>query len=461
MILVDTLRADYLGTYGFLGNVSPHLDRFAKKSVVFSKCFSQAPWTKPSIASLFTSLQVQVHQVESHEGKFGDKDLGHKTDTLASEAVTLAEVLKDGGYATAAFVVNPWIRVRHGFGQGFDVFDTEIKGNGTDGDAVFAAATEWIRAASPDAPYFVYIHLMDVHGPYDAPDEDYEAIRDSPSLGSTRELSRREYSDIASYLRKTPWAGGSGRDVRNWRGRYAAQVHAFDRRIGKFFKDLRKLGVLDRAAIVVTADHGEQLFEHGKWDHGHSLFDEELHVPLIVRLPGGKDGGSRVEANVSLIDVMPTLVSLAGLPAVDGVQGRDLSAVLHGGTAQQQLQSLPSFATGVKWKPQLHAARTQRYKLIKNLVSGEADLYDLEEDSGEKHALAEDSPALSEMNGILQTQLDRNAERGKLEPGRGDLSDTVRERLRALGYGEAEESPAAKRKKERRPTPGEEQAAPQ
>jgi len=342
------------------------------------------------------------------------------------------------------------------------VFDTEIKGNGTRADAVFDAAEEWIRAAKPDTPYFVYIHLMDVHGPYDAPIEDYDAIRDSPSLGNPRELSRKEFSEIASYLRKVPWAGKSGKDVRDWRGHYAAQVHAFDRRLGKFFKDLRKLGVLDRAAIVVTADHGEQLFEHGGWDHGHTLFDEELHVPLIVRLPGGKDGGRKVEATVSLIDVMPTLVSLAGLPAVDGAQGRDLSAPLHGGVAQQQLQSMPSFATAVKWKPQLHAARTERYKLIKNLESGESDLYDLEEDPGENRKLTDDAPALPEMNEIMQAQLDGNAARGKLEPGRGDLSETVRERLRALGYGEADTSPTApKRAKRQRRTPPEPQTAPQ
>jgi arylsulfatase A-like enzyme len=431
MILVDTLRADYLGMYGFEGNVSPHLDRLAKSAVVFRNCFSQAPWTKPSIASLFTSLQVPVHQVESHDGKFGSRVARGMTDTLAAEAVTLAEVLKNGGYATAAFVVNPWISVRHGFGQGFDVFDTESKGNGVKGDPVLAAAAKWIEAQPPTQPYFAYIHLMDVHGPYNAPQADYEAVQDSPGLGQSRELTRSEFVGIPGYLRRARWVDARGRDLRIWRGRYAAQVHAMDRRVGGFVKQLRALGALDRAVFVITSDHGEQLFEHGQWDHGYSLYDEELHVPLIIRLPGAQAGGHSVEQGVSLVDVMPTLIGLAGLPAVDGLQGKDLGPLLQGDDGE----SLPSYASAVKNKPTLQSARTDSHKLIRDTQTGERQLYDLEEDPGERQVV-DDAAALARMEAVLAEQAERNRARGKLAPGRGRLSEVVRERLRALGYEE-------------------------
>jgi arylsulfatase A-like enzyme len=438
LILIDTLRADYLGTYGFQGRSSPQIDRFARQAVVFRNCFSQAPWTKPSVASLFTSMQVPVHRVESHEGRFGEKDLGKQTDTLSQEAVTLAEVLKDGGYATAAFVANLWIRSRHGFGQGFDKFDTFSKGNEMQAEPVLKAAEKWIAELPGDHPYFAYIHLMDVHGPYKTSNEDYEALRDSPSLGPPRALSGEELKNIPGYLRRAPWVGMEGKELRAWRGHYAAKVRAMDRRLGRFFKKLRKSGVFERAVVIITADHGEQLFEHGNWDHGNSLFDEELHVPLIARLPGGKNAGS-VDALVSLIDVMPTLVSLAGLPAVD-TQGVDLSGLIE--KRDSKTEAPGSFASAVKWKPTMHSARTEHYKLITDTNSDETMLFDVVSDPGETQDIAKQSPELAGVERVLEAQLDRNVARGPMMPGKARLSEVVSERLRALGYGEPEPSPS-------------------
>lgn len=434
MILVDTLRADYLGAYGFEGEISPNIDAFAEEAVLFDNCFSQAPWTKPSIASLFTSLQPPVHRVYSHGGKFGARGDAERTETLSDEAVTLAEALKAGGYATAAFVANPWIRQKHGFGQGFDVFDSHASGNGVVAEPILAAARKWMAGVPAGQPYFAYVHLMDVHGPYDAPDEDYDAVRDSPEFGSEPEpLTRSQIGRVPSYLRRSPWVRGAV-DLRLWRARYAANVHALDRRLGPFFEELREAGVLDAALVVITADHGEQLYEHGGWDHGNSLYDEELHVPLIIRLPRGGNQGHRVDAVVSLVDVMPTLIGFARAPGVDGLQGRDLSGSI--GAESRSLASVASFATAVKWKPELRSLRTERYKLIKKGESSRRQLYDLRSDPGELVNIAEVSPAYAAVNELLTEQMARNSTRGELHGAPAPLPARVRERLRALGYYE-------------------------
>ncbi len=443
LILVDTLRADYLGTYGFEGATSPHIDALAGESVVFERCFSQAPWTKPAIASLFTSLQPAVHQVLTHQGSFGARTKkGEHTataDTLSAEAITLAEGLRAGGYATGGFVSNPWLRMKHGFGQGFDVYDAHTTGNAVSAEPLFDAALKWIASVPQGRPFFAYIHLMDVHGPYDAPEEDYEVVRDSPGLGKkTEKLTQVHIRRAPSYLRNAPWARGVN-DARVWRGRYAANVHAADRRIGAFLEQLRGAGMLQTTLVVLSADHGEQLHEHGMWDHGNSLFDEELHVPLILRLPKGENGGRRIAGVVSLIDVMPTLIALANAPAVAGMQGRDLSPAIASNSVE--LEPLASFATAVKWKPAMQSARTERYKLIKNARKGQSELYDLKSDPGETSAITSGSPALVEVDALLAAHNSRNQEHGSLVSERAELPKRAREQLRALGYGEEPTAP--------------------
>ena len=231
LVLADTLRADYLGCHGFQGDVSPNVDRLAAEGLLFERCFSQAPWTKPSVASLFTSLHPEIHGVTTHHGWFGEdrsiarQDVGPstgRTDVLPDEALTLAEVLRAEGYETAAFVANPWIQRDQGFAQGFETYEElETKR----GRALVDRALAWLAERSDERPFFLYVHFMDVHGPYDAPDKDYAALEESSSLGEARTLDERELRRLPEHLRGAPWASGpAGRDLRAWRGRYAAGV---------------------------------------------------------------------------------------------------------------------------------------------------------------------------------------------------------------------------------------------
>jgi arylsulfatase len=436
-ILIDTLRADYLGTYGFEGDVSPHLDALARESVVFEHCYSQAPWTKPAIASLFTSLHPAAHGVLSHQGKYGRRAASvTRTDALSDEATTLAEVLQEAGYVTAAFVANPWILPDQGFAQGFDYFDGEGASNFTNADVVLAAARAWLATRPPDRPFFLYLHFMDVHGPYDAPDEDFLAVRESPSLGPPHTLTEGEIARFRAYLGRVPWAGRTGsRERRSWRGRYAAGIRAFDRRLAPFLDELRTSGTLDQIALVVTADHGEEICDHHGWDHGYTLHEHQLHVPLLVRLPGPVRHPRRVQEPVALIDLMPTLLALAGTRTPAGLHGHDISPLLE--HRPESDVPRPLLASAVKWQPTQHALRRWPYKLIATLPAGPTSLYDVERDPGEQHDLAAAEPELvRELWRELERYLASPAMQPHFASAQVDVPPDLEERLKELGYVE-------------------------
>lgn len=430
-ILVDTMRADYLGSYGFEGDISPGLDRLASESLRFENAFSQAPWTKPSIATLFTSLYPEVHGLTNHEGLFwgkGRPDM--KTGVLPEEAITLAEILRDNDYRTASFMTNPMLAPTYGFDQGFEIYEVhEIRDLS---NLVMDAATRWIDSIPDGEPFFAYLHFMDVHGPYDSPEEDFEAIKESPSLGGDRELSEEEYASISDYLKRLAWAGEpEARNVRTWRARYAAGIRDFDRRFASFVDELRASGRLDDLYLVFTADHGEELFEHRGWDHGHNLFAQQLRVPLMIRRPGGEE--ARVVTNVvSLIDLMPTLLAIAGIEGPARLQGRDFSALLDRDLAGE---GEASRATATSDRPSLHAIRTTDYKLIMDIDTGETWLFDAHEDPGEQKNLSAALPnVLAELRDRLLSQIAESTAEGALGKRLAPIPEELVEQLRTLGY---------------------------
>lgn len=442
LVLVDTLRADYLGAYGFRGPISPNLDRLAAESVVFERAYSQAPWTKPAIATLFTGLEVPVHRVTTQRGEFGEPGRRRRpmqekveTDILPDAAETLAESLAAAGYDTAAFVANPWVRRSYGFAQGFAEFDDRHVANDTPAERILDAARAWLGARDGARPFFLYLHFMDVHDPYDAPEEDVAALRDSESLGADRTLERRELPAgmmTGMRSRRIEWIDSDAAlSLREWRARYAAGVRAFDRRFAGFVEELRASGQLDRTAIVFTSDHGEELFEHGGWAHGKNLHEHQLRIPLIVRLPGGADGGRRVADLAALTDVMPTMLGLARVAVPQAVQGRDLLAAPAPDAAPREAV----FAAGVKWKPRQFAVQTVDRKLIKDFGSGRATLYDSVGDPWEQKDIAAGNGVEAFRLGEL---LDRHLVEAGRHPGVGrasaEIDPQVQERLRSLGY---------------------------
>jgi arylsulfatase A-like enzyme len=275
---------------------------------------------------------------------------------------------------------------------------------------------------------------MDVHGPYDAPDADYEAVRASPGLGPSRTLDDATLAQLRPYLRRARWVNGSSaRDLREWRARYAAGVHALDRQLGAFLAELAKSGVLDRTLVVITADHGEELADNGGWDHGFRLYEHQLHVPLLVRLPGGARGGGRVQEIVSLIDVMPSVLGQAGIAPPAAAQGRDLSPLLAG--ADGGAGEGASYAGGVKWSPDMRSLRAPGWKLIEDERTHAVAMFDLTADPTEqKDVAAARSGERARLEGTLAAHQRELAAKPSLTPEKATVSDEMKKRLEALGY---------------------------
>ncbi len=468
LMVVDTLRADYLGTYGFEGPISPNLDRLAAESVVFDRCFSQSPWTKPSIASLFTSLYPQVHGVVDFDSNYPGRDEAIRTRTgvLPDRAETLAEALRDGGYRTAAFVSNVWLLEKFGYGQGFELYhDHPAEARMTRADVLTDAARVWLALQSEDQPFFLYLHFMDVHAPYvPTRKKDYDRlISGVKGVGDKRRLTGQGLPFVRRPRIETrpQWATDEmRRSVAYWRARYASGVQVLDRRLGPFLDFLRQEGHLEDSLLIVTSDHGEQLFEHGGWSHGETLHDHQLHTPLIARLPGGKTGGRRVSDIAELIDLMPTLLSVARVPAPSGVQGRDLSGLLYGWQAET---AEATFATATNRAPGMHSVRTGEHKYVVDLDTGDAFLADLVARPDERHNVAAEQPAIAaKLYRRLQKHLETSLENGALDAEKGEVSDGLRGQLEALGYlgggatdaesGQASRQAAVKQKAEPEPT---------
>lgn len=457
VLLVDTLRRDYLGLYGFHGSISPNLDWLARESAVIDNAYSQAPWTKPSVASLFTSMYPDVHGLDNHEGLFGRRAADAlTTGVLPSQAVTMAEAFRDAGYRTAAFVANPWLDPHYGFDQGFDLYRIEPKM-----ESILGGARKWIRGeASAGRPFFLYLHFMDVHGPYDAPEEDFEAMMPSQSLDVFERPPLAALTSLPPYLRTIPWfsnedleTGGGARAAsgfgglvdfrlqhsRTLRARYAANVRDFDRRIAPFLNELRSSEWNERTIVVLTSDHGEELLEHGGWDHGFTLYDDQIRVPLLIRLPRAK-GARRLSSPMNLIDLMPTLLAMAGVKAPPGAEGRDLSPRLLAGVevgSDDSHNGPPSFTTismATKHREGVYAVRTERYKLILDSESGVASLFDLATDPGEYRDLSStDEARVRGLERLLSRHL-ADARTRALSPELTSIPDALQKRLESLGY---------------------------
>ncbi|MDX1649578.1 MAG: sulfatase, partial [Myxococcota bacterium] len=323
LVLVDTLRADALGIYGAEPSPTPFLDAFLAEGRVYDHAIAQAPWTFPSMASLFTSRLPSALD-PTRRGAAMDKDEG--MPRLAPAAPRLAEHLRATGYHTAGFQKNPYLAPGSGFERGFDVY--EMVGGDTAEDHAGAqttnAALRWARVAA-DArregrlgPYFLFVHYMDPHIDYRPPrrfrQEDtraYEGFVD----GSQDAIDR---------VRKTE-GGPRPEDLAQLRRLYRDEVRYLDAQVRRLVEGLRERGLwtADRDVLVFTADHGEQFHEHGRFKHQH-VWIENVHVPLAIRapeLPPGRD--ARV---VRLLDVAPTVVDLADVPPLPGAQGASLLA---------------------------------------------------------------------------------------------------------------------------------------
>jgi arylsulfatase A-like enzyme len=419
LFVVDTLRADHLGAYGHPAPTSPRLDRFARDAVLFEDAWAQASWTRSAMASVLTGLHVQGHGVDREDR------------VLSPAAHTVTEALRAGGYRTGAFVANHLLGGRFGFDQGFDVW------NPTPQTLYGAPAADLVRGAlawvdSGPRPFFLYVHTMEPHAPYTPSEEDLRPFATRGYRGPT---------DTRALLRLGQLGTLDEDGLAFLKSRYQGEVHQNDRAFGALLDGLQARGLDASTAVVFTADHGEEFREHGGTEHAKTLYQELVRIPLVVRVPHAAARGVRERAAVQQIDLMPTLLGLAGMPAPPALPGRDLGPMLDGRTdARLPLPVLfaeERFAVVDKL-----AVRAGDLKLIFNndgpalwRAGSHLELYDLARDPGEKANLTATRPiALA----FLERRLDafRSAQPRAGAAESVALSDTEKEQLRALGYAQ-------------------------
>ena len=295
VILIDTLRADHLSMNGYPRQTTPVLDAFAKENLNFRNAMTPAPWTPAAVASLFTGLYPSSHGMVPPNSR---REARNKSKMLSDRWQTLPELFKQNGYITAGVSPNPWIKPEFGYNRGFDSFVYSARSNAS---GINRAAKNFLDRWRRQKPFFLYLHYLDPHDPYTPP----------PPFNTmyTGEVPGRSYSAEQTDMLR----------------RYDGEIRYTDAEIGKLFGLLKQRGLYDDLVIVVLADHGEQFMERGHQGHGYNVYNEEAHVPLMI-----KAGGRRAEIDtvVSSIDIYPTLVDVAGLKGSASVEGFSLTSAL-------------------------------------------------------------------------------------------------------------------------------------
>ncbi len=342
LISIDTLRPDRLGLYGGPRETSPELERFARDAIVFETAVATSPWTIPSHASMLTSTDPCIH--------------GADTRTAIADSVPLlAEVLKGRGWQTAGFVDSFYMNRKFGFQRGFDHYDDRgaPKGDYRRGARlVRQRLVDWLADAD-EQPAFIFWHIMDVHGPYRASAPFGGRFRGAvppaeapdPRIEQMRDLAYHDYLGLDQY--------SSFDDLL---AAYDEGVAEVDSILGGFFQMLRDAGLYDDALIVVTSDHGESFLDHGIWvGHGLFLTDDEIRIPLIIKLPDNRRAGTRIRGLASLVDVAPSILDALDIEAPSSFQGRSLISASPG---------QPGTATGFSENTGARFVRTEDFKYI-------------------------------------------------------------------------------------------------
>lgn len=440
LVSIDSLRADHLGAYGYPRDTSPTIDALARQGVVFEWAISSAPWTIPAHATMLTGLPPEVHGVNSFRQR------------LAPEAYTLAEALQQAGYATAAFVSGPTVMAQYGFDQGFAFYDESMaepdrarSSRGITSPGLVTLVGDHLErwhAAGRQAPFFVFLHMWDVHYDY-APPAPYDRMFDPDYAG---DVNANDFERNARLnARMDP------RDLQHVIALYDGEIRFTDEHLGRIVAQLAAFGVLDDTIVAVTSDHGDEFFEHGMKGHAKTLYDEVLHVPLVVRYPRRIAFGQRVAQQVRLMDLPPTILGLAGVPVPEQLGNRDmaeehrsadLTSSIAGRGARRPVPALPAFSRNTVFLSVQESVRTPAAKLIRRTQpragKDETYLFDLVTDAAEQKNLAGADPAPPFAAGLDQSLAAYRDDAGRQTALALKLEPTPKHeaRLRALGYVE-------------------------
>lgn len=441
LVTVCGLRADHLGCYGYDRSTSATIDALAEESVVFANCFSQGNCTELSFGSLFTSLHPSIHSV---------KRWGYLANRLPDEVETVAECLQDAGLHTVGLMSNPFIKREWGLTQGFseilefhyghlELFPVRYlvklgllprPDRTPAGDLPRASlmVNEAIRQLHElkDAPFFLHVHFMDTHHPY-IPPPAYQDVFASPDAVHTdaEKLWQRGWTVFGQLpSQKDILSPG---EVKRIAELYDGAIRYVDEQLARLLGELDSLGLAENTLLVLTSDHGTEFLEHGDIFHKSPfLYDELIHVPLIIRFPG-LPSGERVTHIVRHIDLMPTLLKVFDLPPSPGMQGQSLMSLLGGAGLWRRV---PAFSESYAFM----SVRTQSHKLMYDRrADGTAYGYDLARDPKEMINVSGESSACDSLDAVLTGFLRKVSLPIRRQPSR-ELDHRTREQLRSIGY---------------------------
>jgi len=412
LISIDTLCASHLGCYGYNRPTTPTLDKFASEGMLFEDVSTPSPWTLPAHASLLTGLYPNRNGLKSHY------------NSLPADVVTWAEVLREHGYLTAAIINSHNLSKRYGLDRGFDDF-TYVKETLklAEPTKVEDKAHEWLSKHN-SKPFFLFLHYYDVHSDYHSlPQYEEQFVRPYQGIadGSTAQLLR---------FRKDLFPLDDD-DAKHLIDLYDAGIRQMDDGMARLFALLEKKDMLDNTLIIVTSDHGEEFLEHGGVLHGRTQFQEVIHVPLLIRGPGIPHS-KRLRHITSLVDVMPTMLSLLGISPPATLDGINLCPLWQKSNAQLPQRYIFAEADhNNKINDAKRAVRHLQYKLHYDRLSKETQLYDLSDDPGEKVDVAHKHTQLVDsMLSSLKDFMNTRKTGRKLD----SLSPEEIKSLKSLGY---------------------------
>lgn len=399
LISIDTLRADRLPAYGYDRIETPTLDRLVDESVLFTQARTQAMVTAPSHMTLMTSVYPHVHQVKNLS-----LEKGKSFSMLPGSFETLAQVLERNGYRTAAFTDGGNVSPLLGFDRGFETFDAVNEGI----SIKIYKAHQYLKERKPEEKLFLFLHTYEVHDYLDV--DAFAKLRYEPEAGKALLAEKESLAD------------------------YDRRIEACDKALDWFFKKLKGLGRFDDMLIVFTSDHGENFYEHGYLGH-FQFFKENADVPLFIRLPKAKAGGTSIDLPVGLVDLMPTMLDLMGIEGPGFMQGRSLAPALDGAA----LEPRPVFASRLG-SPVGYSVLYNGFTLIQDpaFKTPIHSLFRIETDPAEKQDLRDSHAKVFKQLDTLTRKHVRDCEKMGEQFGTGDskklIDDNLIEELRKLGY---------------------------
>jgi arylsulfatase A-like enzyme len=424
LVSIDSLRADHLGAYGYPRATSPTIDALADGGVLCRKTSATTAWTLPSHMSILTGRSLLGHGVVTDDLQLGD------------DVPTLAESFKAAGYTTGAIVSAPYVEARYGFGRGFDEYDDHTIRFATHGESyknvtaplVESTARTWLTRHA-GGKFFLFLHWWDVHYDY-APGAPYDKMFDPDYEG--------KIDGVNFYFNPKVNADMDRRDLAHVVALYDGEIRLVDDHLAKLRAALAELGVAERTIIVVTADHGDEFFEHGRKGHHRTLYEEIIHVPLVLYVPGVQPRRNEIAMPTSTVDIMPTLLGLTGLEKPAGLDGADLSGIAFGNEAEWDRETIAELYRTESLNVQVSLQREGR-KVIHHFNDRLIEAYDTATDPNEVAQLDTQEGFAPGLLAELATWLNDKwtAHRGRERAGLEEelpMDAETEDRLRALGY---------------------------